>query len=394
MPRTMDDLRQLQALPLHLKVQLTKQRIRQWVNAFGEDHVHVSFSGGKDSTVLLHLVREMYPNVRAMFVDTGLEYPEIREFVKSFDNVDIVRPEMNFKKVIENYGYPFISKDVSDRVMYAQRFMRKFLAGQVSDVTATEKYQFVCLTVNQAEELRESFLKNGIPQELLQDFADNNGKGMYKIKQLYGLQKNKNGEKSRFDFSQWAWLALAPYNFSSDCCRIMKKRPAHKYEKEHESYAFTAQMTEESALRQTTWLKNGCNAFDAKHKISNPMSFWTEQDVLQYIKENNIEIASVYGDVVPDEKRSEQVVGQMKLNLDGSMDECEYLLKTTGCKRTGCMFCGYGCHLEKDEGRFERMKKTHPKQYEWIMKPWKDGGLGYKEVIDWLNENGNLHIKY
>ena len=155
----------------------------------------------------------------------------------------------------------------------------------------------------------------------------------------------------------------------------------------------TAQMASESRLRTQKWLQHGCNGFDLKIPTSNPMSFWTEQDVLQYIKENNIKICSVYGDIVPDEKRSEHVAGQMQLNLDGVIEETQCILKTTGCTRTGCMFCGFGCHLN-DDRRFESMKITHPKQYEWIMKPWKDGGLGYKEVIDWLNENGNLHIKY
>lgn len=85
---TLEELRQWQALPLGVKVLMTKERIRNWVNEYDEDGVYVSFSGGKDSTVLLHIVRSMYPKVKAVFVDTGLEYPEIREFVKTFDNVD------------------------------------------------------------------------------------------------------------------------------------------------------------------------------------------------------------------------------------------------------------------------------------------------------------------
>ena len=69
--------------------------------------------------------------------------------------------------------------------------------------------------------------------------------------------------------------------------------------------------------------------------------------------------------------------------------------KVTGYKRTGCMFCGFGCHLDKPgEGRFERMKVTHPKLYDYIMRPKEEGGLNYKEVIDWINENGGLHIRY
>ena len=67
----------------------------------------------------------------------------------------------------------------------------------------------------------------------------------------------------------------------------------------------------------------------------------------------------------------------------------------TGCQRTGCMFCGYGCHLEKPgEGRFLKMKETHPKQYDYIMRPTEQGGLGYKEIIDWINEHGGFSIEY
>ena len=125
--------------------------------------------------------------------------------------------------------------------------------------------------------------------------------------------------------------------------------------------------------------------------ISNPMSFWTEQDVLLYIKQNNLQICSVYGDVVVDgeENSSDEISADA-----GIFDNDRPLLNTTGCKRTGCMFCGYGCHLEKSPGRFEMMRVTHPKQYGYIMKPKSEGGLGYREIIDWINEHGNMNIKY
>ncbi len=69
--RTAEDLRTMQKAPLSVKVLMTKQRIREWIREFGEDGVYVSFSGGKDSTVLLHIVRQDYPNVKAVFCDTG-----------------------------------------------------------------------------------------------------------------------------------------------------------------------------------------------------------------------------------------------------------------------------------------------------------------------------------
>lgn len=109
-------------------------RIEEWVEHFGIDGVYVSFSGGKDSTVLLDICRKMYPEIKACFIDTGLEYPEIREFVNNFDNVDIVKPKMNFKQVIQKYGYPFISKEASEIIEGA----RKCLKDLVEDGTLLE----------------------------------------------------------------------------------------------------------------------------------------------------------------------------------------------------------------------------------------------------------------
>lgn len=122
---TISDLYQMQALPLSAKIRMTELRIRAWVEEYGEDGVYVSFSGGKDSTVLLTIARRLYPNLKAVFVDTGLEYPEIRQFVKRFDNVDWLKPKLTFKQVIDKYGYPFISKEVSECVYGAKKFLAR-----------------------------------------------------------------------------------------------------------------------------------------------------------------------------------------------------------------------------------------------------------------------------
>lgn len=113
-------LAELQALPLSRKVQITQARIIEWYQHYN-GNVCVSFSGGKDSTALLHIVRGIYPDVKAVFSNTGLEYPEIQRFVKSFDNVDVVTPKMRFDQVISTYGYPIISKEVAEAIYYARR---------------------------------------------------------------------------------------------------------------------------------------------------------------------------------------------------------------------------------------------------------------------------------
>ena len=202
-------------------------------------------------------------------------------------------------------------------------------------------------------------------------------------------------DKSQYSQEKYKFFLEAPFEISNMCCNVMKKEPVHKYTRKTGRMPITAQMASESRLRTQKWVQNGCNGFEMKNPISNPMAFWTEQDILEYIVKYNIPICSVYGDIVEDYEKVGQVEGQMSLS-DFGLKDCKpkIPLKTTGCSRTGCMFCGYGCHLEKSPSRFEKMKETHPKTYEYIMKPWEDGGLNYKEVIDWINENGNLNIRY
>src|SRR4030042_6465157 len=109
---TKEELTRRQNLPLSEKIEISQCVIEQWWKHWDEK-VYISFSGGKDSTVLLHLVRSIFPDVPAIFIDTGLEYPEIKEFVKQQDNVITIRPKLSFRQVIEKWGYPIISKEQS-----------------------------------------------------------------------------------------------------------------------------------------------------------------------------------------------------------------------------------------------------------------------------------------
>lgn len=195
-------------------------------------------------------------------------------------------------------------------------------------------------------------------------------------------------DRSAFSCERYKFFLDAPFEISNICCRVMKKNQAHDYTKKANRYPITAEMAVESRLRTQKWLASGCNGFDLKMPKSMPMAFWTEQDVLQYIYRNDLPICELYGEVVPDYEAAGQVEGQMSMFADS------YPLKTTGAKRTGCMGCLFGVHLEDNPNRLEQMKVTHPRVYEWLMKPWNEGGMGYKEVIDWINEHGNMDIKY
>lgn len=205
-------------------------------------------------------------------------------------------------------------------------------------------------------------------------------------------------EKSSFSQEKYKFMLESPFDISNKCCTVMKKKPLHEYHRKTGRNPITATMASESKLRTQKWLQNGCNGFNLKIPTSNPMSFWTEQDVLLYIKINNLPICSVYGDVVIDYDAEGSVDGQMdlsELSADyGLFDTGNRPLKTTGCSRTGCALCGFGCHLEKPgEGRFERLKETHPGMYK-LLDVIENNGVTYREAIDWINEHGNMNIRY
>lgn len=174
-----------------------------------------------------------------------------------------------------------------------------------------------------------------------------------------------------------------------------------KYAKEAGRHPITAQMASESKLRTQKWLQHGCNGFDMASPISNPMSFWFEEDVLLYIKEHGLEIAPVYGDIVRDD--GEELEGQMSLEDFGIFDSERPALKTTGCKRTGCAFCGFGCHLEERPNRFELMDKvSSPNLRDYCLRGgafneeglWNpdNRGLGMWFVLQWINVHGGFNI--
>lgn len=173
-------------------------------------------SRGGDSTVLKHIVDNMYDDVPSVFINTGLEYPEIQKFAMSQPNVVTIRPAMRFDEVLKKYGYPVISKEISHKVKDAK--------------TAISK-------------------KN---------------EDSYALKQFAGTYISKNGKTNRYNITKYAYLLDAPFKISHQCCDAMKKRPAHKYEKETGRMAIIGTMTEESFIRKQKWLQYGCNAFESK----------------------------------------------------------------------------------------------------------------------------------
>ena len=388
----MQELYQWQALPLNIKVLMTAERIRNWVNEFGEDGVYLSFSSGKDSTVLGHIIRVVcgYKNIPFVFVDVPTQYPELKQFAKTFDNLVILKPKISFAEVCEKYGFPMISKEVSNCVSGARKYV-KYLDSQKSNNTILTAVPYACYMadllgidrrINKQNEQYKSLQMGVIPSS-----------SEYRLRRLNGELTDSKGNYSQFNQEKYKFFLDAPFEISDLCCDIMKKKPAHDYEKETGRKPIIATMASESVMRTQKWLQDGCNAFNVTRPHSNPMSFWTEQDVLLYIKENNLPICSVYGEVVTDYEAMGQCENQMSFADFGIFYNERPLLKTTGCQRTGCVLCGFGCHLEKEPNRFQMLKETHPKFHN-LLYILKNNGVTYAEAIDWVNEHGNMNIKY
>jgi len=292
----------MQNYPLSAKIGRTQARIMEYYNALG-GKIYVSCSFGKDSIVLLDIVRRIYPDALAVFCDTRLEYPEIRQLAKATPNVEWLRPDMTFAEVVKTKGYPVVSKELSKAVYYARR----------GSLWALQKL--------------DGKFTNGTRAELYQRFI------------------------------KYKYLLDAPFPISGACCHEMKIKPFQRFERQSGLHPITGVMAEESFLRQSSWLKNGCNSFTDRRIMSSPLSFWTEQDILRYLKLTGIPYASVYGEIVEENGK----------------------LKTTGSRRTGCYACMFGINREKEPNRYQRMKLTHPKLYDYCVNT-----LGCGAVLDYM----------
>lgn len=285
-----DTLISLRNMNLQSKIVQTKSLIREAVHEFGIDKVYISYSGGKDSTVLSHIAKSMYPNILHLFANTTNEYPETIKHVKwekeeNDTNIISVIPKdshgvvWTFKKVVQYYGYPMFSKRISNAIR----------------------------TYQHALSVRTKLNS--------QDYISRNFKKYERFKEL---------------------------PISDKCCDKLKKEPLRRKAKELGlECSILGILASESYQREKDWLEYGCNVFhQRKDNQCRPLSFWTDKDILNYISEYNVKIPKLY---------------------------------EMGYTRNGCMYCGFGVQLESEgENRYQKLKKTHPVQYNYFIKNFGD----------------------
>ena len=234
------------------------EAIKTTLQKYGEDNFYVSFSGGKDSTIVHHLLDMAVPGntIPRIFINTGIEYNDIVSFTRSIaenDNrFEILQPSQNIRDMLERVGYPFKSKEHAMKVMEYQA--TKTLTPHILkylDKTDPKRVRFTCPAILEYQFTDSCTLKisnlccTELKKKPIREWEKKHKKaigitGMRAaeggVRQQMGCIVNKNGKVHRFnplikvndEWEEWfiekyniplCRLYYPPYNFNRTGCK-------------------------------------------------------------------------------------------------------------------------------------------------------------------------------
>lgn len=323
----------MQALPYEVKVKRAELRAREYIEKLDDMglEAHVSV-GGLDSIVLLCFLRSIGIDVPAISV-SALEDKSIQKVHRQLGVIPIA-PGKSKVEVLQQYGFPVISKKIAGRIETLQN--------------PTEKNKTVRHAIITGEcGVQGHFAKNSrmqLPKKWLNLFA--------------GYENENEGVEYQ----------IAPFKVSNRCCEFMKERPCDEWAKAHNSRPFLGLMASEGGQREEALTDHGCNYFGKGVIRSAPFAPFMRQDLLQLALDLNVPVPEIYGTI--------------ERKPDGT-------LYTTGAQRTGCSMCGFGIHMEKRPHRFDQLRKRNYKEWEfWMYRCCTDPDTGEKygwgRVLDYI----------
>lgn len=329
--------------------------------------ISISWSGGADSTFLLYVFcsvwKEIYPDkpVVVTFADTTNEHKWTYEFIREFPSyleekfgvkieLHTTRPadKQTYATVCREIGLPLVSKRVAESVNNIRRWLKE------KNMTFADIEPYLEPTIENKDKLLEMGFGKTILTYLLG--YDNN-------KQLFRCSSFKLA-------SRWYPLIYAPFNVTHKCCKILKKKPMERMQKELGGYSpMIGEMASDGDQRQLSYLQTGCNNFVNGKGKSKPMGSMTQQGLLENMYKLQVPVSKCYGYI-------------------------EYIdnkYRYSECQRTGCTLCGFGLQFEPD--RFVRLYREEPAKVKFAFKPFEEGGLGYREAIEYLNKYCKCNIQ-
>mgnify|MGYP000654537624 CR=1 FL=1 len=323
----------MQALPYEVKIKRAERRAIEFMEQMDERgcNAHVSV-GGLDSITLLLFLRHIGIDVPAISV-SGVEDKSIQK-IHEVLGVEIVRSYKSKVEVLNEVGFPVISKKIAGRIDLLQH--------------PTPDNQTVRHAIITGEcGAQGHYAKNSrmqLPKKWLELFG--------------GVENEKYGTNYQ----------TASFLVSNKCCYYLKEKPCDDWAKEHNSWPFLGMMASEGGQREEALVDHGCNYYGKTVMRSAPFAPFLRRDILQLALDLNVPIPEIYGEIA--------------IKPDGT-------LYTTKAQRTGCSMCGFGIHMEKRPHRFDRLREMNPKEWEfWMYRCCTDPKSGQKygwgRVLDWI----------
>jgi hypothetical protein len=378
---TYEQLKQMQAWPHSQKIQTSQSKILEFCikNDF---NISVSFSGGADSTVLMDLICRVWDFTRdqhkdkpllVIYANTSNEFITMKKHVEKMKiyfeqqyniiiDLQIVSPKdgMSYDKVVKEIGYPIASKKIARMVRDVRTFFKN------SDY----KYEDIKDKIDEGVKSAEYLRSLGFPPTV--------------VLRLTGITRENNKSNTWRIPKKWRKLIIAPFEVSEECCSHLKKEPLKLVQKQFKACPIFGTLAEDSQQREGAYLETGCNLYRSNGKNqSTPMGFWLRQDVLKFLYEMDTKyqeelpiLKEEFPELAFPDKLFAPPYGELMQNEDNTYE-------FTGEHNTGCKLCLFGCHMEKEPNRIQRLKNIEPATYNYAIRPFEEKGLNYKMVMEY-----------